>query len=212
MSQHPTSGVTAAKSGWLATPAEHFSAALRAPGMGLDRAHGLRPAIALYEACLGLPALQGACVDARYATGQPQPGAGAVGHVDVMGQTTAIFEGDHSSSALPKIAVTFFERTNNAAVCARARALRSNSRSNSSMRLLSLWVACRLARASSVTSGANCARRASRSFRRPRHKIRLNHNSDNPAEVIASTAAASASRPEISVSFFSTVRRELSFS
>ena len=42
--------------------------------------------------------------------------------------------------------------------------------------------------------------------------IRLNHNSDSVAETSASAAATSASRPEISVSFFSTVRRELSFS
>ena len=44
------------------------------------------------------------------------------------------------------------------------------------------------------------------------HKIRLNHKSDSAAELIASTAATSASRPEISVSFLTEVSRELSFS
>ena len=40
-------------------------------------------------------------------------------------------------------------------------------------------------------------------------RIRLNHSSDKPADSSASTDATSASKPEISVSFFSTVRREL---
>jgi nucleotide-binding universal stress UspA family protein len=39
--------------------------------------------------------------------------------------------------------------------------------------------------------------------------IRLNHKIDSPAEAITSRAAAKASRPEISVSFFSSVRRVL---
>lgn len=39
--------------------------------------------------------------------------------------------------------------------------------------------------------------------------IRLNHKIDSPAEAITSRAAARASRPEISVSFFSSVRRAL---
>ena len=43
-------------------------------------------------------------------------------------------------------------------------------------------------------------------------RIRLNHSSDKPADSRASTEAASASKPEISVSFFSTVRRELKVS
>ena len=50
--------------------------------------------------------------------------------------------------------------------------------------------------------------------RRPSHRIavqriRLNHSTDRPADSSARIDAASASRPEISVSFFSTVRREL---
>ena len=43
-------------------------------------------------------------------------------------------------------------------------------------------------------------------------RIRLNHNSDKAAEVMASTAASKASKAEISISFFSTTMRELSFS
>ena len=42
----------------------------------------------------------------------------------------AIFEADHSASALLKIAATFFDSTSSAAVSARARSLRSNSRSS----------------------------------------------------------------------------------
>ena len=75
--------------------------------------------------------------------------AGAVGRIDVVGQSAAIFEGDHSSSPLRKIASTFFDSTSNAAVSAKARSLRSSSRSSSLMRLRSLRVACGLARASS---------------------------------------------------------------
>jgi len=44
------------------------------------------------------------------------------------------------------------------------------------------------------------------------YRIRLNQSSDRPADAIARTAATSANRPEISVSFFSRVSRELSFS
>jgi hypothetical protein len=54
----------------------------------------------------------------------------------------AIFEADHSSSPLLKIAATFFDSTSRAAVSASARSLRSRSRSSSLMRLRSargLW-------------------------------------------------------------------------
>ncbi len=44
------------------------------------------------------------------------------------------------------------------------------------------------------------------------HKIRLNQSSDKLAETSASAAATSASKPDISVSFFSTVSLELSVS
>ena len=44
------------------------------------------------------------------------------------------------------------------------------------------------------------------------YMIRLNHNTDSAAAEIANTAAIKASKPEISVSFFSTVSRELSVS
>jgi hypothetical protein len=44
------------------------------------------------------------------------------------------------------------------------------------------------------------------------YKIRLNHSNDKAADAIAITAAATASRLEISTSFFCTIMRELSFS
>ena len=44
------------------------------------------------------------------------------------------------------------------------------------------------------------------------YMIRLNHNTESAAAEIAKIAAISASKPEISVSFFSTVSRELSVS
>ena len=46
----------------------------------------------------------------------------------------AIFEADHSSSPLLKIAATFFDSTSSAAVSASARSLRCSSRSSSLMR------------------------------------------------------------------------------
>jgi hypothetical protein len=52
----------------------------------------------------GLPTLQGACLDAGGLAGQTQPCAGGVRHIDVSGQRLAIFEADHSSSPLLKIA------------------------------------------------------------------------------------------------------------
>ncbi len=55
---------------------------------------------------------------------------------------------------LLKIAWTFFDSTSSAAVSARARSLRSNSRSSSLMRLRSCRVACGLARASSGSASA----------------------------------------------------------
>ena len=80
-------GGTAAKRGSLATHSTSArSASLRAWLLG-HRARGLRPAIALYGPPVGLPALQGAFVDPRDATGQAQPCAGAVGRFDVMSQT-----------------------------------------------------------------------------------------------------------------------------
>ena len=45
-----------------------------------------------------------------------------------------------------------------------------------------------------------------------RYRIRLNHSNDKAAETSPSAAATRASNAEISVSFFSTVSRELSVS
>ena len=72
----------------------------------------------------------------------------------VLGQGLAILEADHSSSPLQKIACTFFDSTSSAAVSARARSLRSNSRSSSLMRLRSARVACGLVRSSSGAANA----------------------------------------------------------
>jgi hypothetical protein len=44
------------------------------------------------------------------------------------------------------------------------------------------------------------------------HSTRLNHNTDREAEITANIAASKASKPEISVSFFSVEIREESFS
>jgi len=128
-------------------------------GMGRWRAHGLRPEIAVDEAISRLPALEGAQIDAGNLAGRLEPGAGGVRHINVSGQGLAIFEADHSPSPLLKIAATFFDRTSSAAVSARARSLRSSSRSSSLMRFLSCRVACGLARASSGSASAVVALR-----------------------------------------------------
>src|SRR5450756_179933 len=109
--------------------------------------HRLRPAITLCQPRVRLPALQGSLVNACNLTSQAQPRACAVSGLDVKSHTTAIFDEDHASSPLLKIAVTFFDSTSKAAVSLRARSFRSSSRSRSLMRTLSLRVACGLARA-----------------------------------------------------------------
>ena len=81
-----------------------------------SRSHRLRPAIAFYEALMGLPALQGARINACDATGQAQECVGLVCGSYVLGQTAAIFEDDHSSFPRWKFAETFFDNTSNAAV------------------------------------------------------------------------------------------------
>ncbi len=86
--------------------------------------------------------------------GPVQPRAGRVRRVDVSGQALAIFEADHSSSPLLKIAATFFDSTRSAAVSAKARSLRRSSRSSSLMRRRSCLVCCGLARASSGSASA----------------------------------------------------------
>ena len=128
-------------------------------GMARYRAGRLQSAIALDEAIGGLPALEGAQVDAGNLAGRLEPGAGSMCAVNVSGQGLAIFEADHSPSPLLKIAATFFDSTSSAAVSARALSLRSSSRSSSLMRFLSARVACGLARASSGSASAVVALR-----------------------------------------------------
>jgi len=72
-----------------------------------------------------------------------------MGRADVLGQGLAMLEADHSSSPLLKITCTFFDSAKSAAVSAKARSLRNNSRPSSLMRLRSARVACGLARSSS---------------------------------------------------------------
>ena len=63
-----------------------------------------------------LPALVDADVDSGCFTGNGESGMSLVGSGDIAGNSSAIFEGGHSSSPLLKIAATFFERTNKGAV------------------------------------------------------------------------------------------------
>ena len=86
------------------------------------------------KAVAGLPTLQGAQVDSDDLASQVQSCAAVVRDVDSQGKRLAIFEADHSASPVLKIALAFFDSTNNAAVSASARSLRSNSRSSSLMR------------------------------------------------------------------------------
>ncbi len=54
-------------------------------GMVRHRAHGLRPAIAADEAIGGLPALEGAQVDAGDLASQVQPGTSGMCNADFLG-------------------------------------------------------------------------------------------------------------------------------
>src|SRR5436305_6216766 len=107
--------------------------AQRVLGSSTDRP---RPSIALDQPLLGFPALKSAHIDADHLAGQTESGSGLLSDADVLGPGLAIFEADHSSSpvSLLKIAATFFDRTNKAAVSARALSLRRNSRSSSLLR------------------------------------------------------------------------------
>src|SRR3990167_2354234 len=106
------------------------------------------------RALAGLPALQRARINAGDLTGGLQPCAGRTRSLDVLGQGLAIFEADHSSSPLLKIAATFFDSTRRAAVSASARSLRSRSRSSSLIRFAEARVAWGLARTSSGSANA----------------------------------------------------------
>ncbi len=72
--------------------------------MGWYRAHCGRSAIARYEATASLPALQCTHIIAHDLAGQMQPRAVRMRHEDVAGRELAIFEADHSSPPLLKIA------------------------------------------------------------------------------------------------------------
>jgi hypothetical protein len=73
-------------------------------GMGRT-ACGVRPAIARCEPFVGLR--QRAQLDAGDLARRAQPRAGGMSNFDVSGKRAAIFEADHSSSPLLKVAATF---------------------------------------------------------------------------------------------------------
>lgn len=124
----------------------------RRQGMGRRGARSIRPTIALCKAILGPPTLQGAQVNAGHLAGLAQASAIPVRHLDHLGHASAIFQRNHSSSLLWKIASSFFDSTNSAAVSARALSLRRSSRSSSLIRLWSAAVSLGLARCSSGRS------------------------------------------------------------
>ncbi len=74
-----------------------------------------------------------------------------------LGSALDDLRANHAASPLLKIAATFFDSTSRAAVSARARSLRSSSRSSSLMRLRSRRVACGLALASSGSASTAVA-------------------------------------------------------
>jgi hypothetical protein len=111
--------------------------------LGLSSGHGwgqgARPA-ACHRPPTGRPSAFQRCRVRKSMPAISQAGfsrAPAPCNMDVSGQGLAIFEADHSSSPLLKIAATFFDSTSSAAVSASARSLRSRSRSSSLIRLRS---------------------------------------------------------------------------
>src|SRR3989338_4189111 len=133
---------------------KHSCALSLAQGVAGCRSHGLRSPIATDKAVRSLPALQGAHLNAGDSAGRLKTCACGMCNTNISGQRLAIFEADHSASPLLKIAATFFDSTSSAAVSAKARSLRSSSRSSSLMRFLSCRVDCGLARASSGSASA----------------------------------------------------------
>ena len=87
----------ATSSTWVRSSAVSACAAVGAPRQAVDPR--VRP--------FGLPALQGAHMNAGGGAGQTQARTGMQSGIDIPGQALAIFEADHSSSSLLKIAATF---------------------------------------------------------------------------------------------------------
>ena len=112
-------GGTAAKRGSLATASTCARSASERAWLGVARTACCRPSTA-HEAVKGLPALQGAQVDAGGLAGKLEPRASGMRNINVSGQGLAIFEDYHSASPLLKIAATFFDSTRRAAVSASA--------------------------------------------------------------------------------------------
>ena len=106
---------------------------------------------------MGLPALQGAQFDAGGLAGQVQPRTRVCARMNVSGQGLAIFEADHSSSPLLKIAATFFDSTSKR----RRLGQRTVLAQQLAFELLDALpvlrvVCCGLARASSGSANAVC--------------------------------------------------------
>jgi hypothetical protein len=76
--------------------------------MGRQGARCFRPAIAFCKPILRLPALQRAHINSGQLAGLAQARAIAVRHINHLGHVAAIFQSDHSSSPLGKIASSFF--------------------------------------------------------------------------------------------------------
>jgi len=138
---------------------QHRSALLGRQRMGRRGVRGIGSAAPLCKPVLRLPTLQGTHINASELANLTQARAVTVCHLDHMGHLLAIFQSDHSSSPLWKIASSFFESTNSAAVSARA----PSSRSSSLMRLRSAAVSLGLARCScgSASAWVALARQAS---------------------------------------------------
>src|SRR5690606_25761456 len=106
---------------------QHLLTLLRRQGMAGHGARGRRALVAGLQPFTGLPALQRAHIDACDPAGDSQARTGAMGRVDALGYLAAIFQEDHSSSPLGKIASSFFDSTSSAAVSASALSLRRRS-------------------------------------------------------------------------------------
>src|ERR1019366_8206631 len=93
---------------WFIGKLQDLRALLRAQGMSGHGAYRLRSGIAALQPGAALPALQRACIDAGQGTRRLQPGAVAMGLLDVLSDDSAILQGYHSSSPGWKIASSFF--------------------------------------------------------------------------------------------------------
>jgi hypothetical protein len=123
---------------------------------------------------------------------QAQSRSCGVCHDDVLGHDAAIFEVDHWSPPLWKIASSFFDSTSNAAVSASA-VLAKQIALQLLVRFLSARVACGLARASSG-SGSAAAQLARHLSNSPEYTPCLRHQALLPASSSAAVVTTASSR------------------